>query len=977
MKPPNPFTEDIDKIIKKFLKKEIDSITNLQEIFLSAIASHIKSNTIIFLDLNIIADVLIGGTDLWIDSSSSFILKEKSIKKTTLGPDGFRNKFKTINDASEIIISSNAHTGVIFCERGAEKEERFEQKKRTYSMSRVSHETLIEFLKKESYKLVSTVRERGDFSIRGAIVDMFDPTTTKPMRINFFNETPTQSFFDTLSQASTEKCNIKTIYANNSGKKMSLLDKTESLYYKKLEYKNNTLQYVDRVVNKHAPFLWKTTTLNDYINNKNKYLRVWQFNDLPATVITKKNIALVASETKNKKNKTTITNFDLSKIEPGDFVCHESYGVGLYRGISNKENKMGEVLVLEYSNKNHIYLNIKKISNLHYFSKAGSNAKIDDINKPKAWRRKKTLAEKNAQLFVGSVVDNFISRAKNQRPKRQVDLNYVDSFVSSFVYTDTADQATSWKQIREDLISQKTMDRLVCGDVGFGKTELAIRASFCVVASGEQVFVLAPTTLLVNQLKRSFRARLSPFGVNIESVSRLKSSSEVSSIYKSFTNKKIDVLIGTHKLISFNIELVSVGLVVVDEEHRFGVKQKDSLKTKFKGSDFLMLSATPIPRSLYLGLNNIYQVSVLATPPRLRKPIDTQVVFYNKILIEKTVNFELKRGGQTYIVYNSTKNIESFSKKFIFNFNPSIDYIHGRMAPQKIKEKMSSFSNKITNVLFTTSIIESGIDVPTANTVIVINSQNFGLSQLYQIRGRVGRSEIQAFALMVVPKGVDLNSKAIKRLKSIEINNALGVGYNISKNDLEIRGPGSILGHKQSGKGFVSCGLEMYSKIISNFVQLKLEGKPERRAFVDLFSSTGIYSKYIEDEDDRLFYYRAFSFCLTLKGLFGLVKEVEDRYGPLDKKTSKFVLENELRILCNNGPIKELKTNKEGEVLIKMHNNVDIKWGQLNSERAFKKIFISNSPSGGLCFSLLKINLNKDQDIKYLKSFINYINELL
>ncbi|OUW61968.1 MAG: hypothetical protein CBD58_02540 [bacterium TMED198] len=975
MKHTNPFIEDTNKIIQKIFKKKISLISNVSSVFLSTFASQIKSKTIIFLDLGTIIEVLVEGTDLWMNRGVAFILKEKSLIKTNRGPEGFRNKFKIINDASEIMISSNAKVGVVFCEQGAELEARFESKKEPYSTSRVSHETVIDFLKQENYKQVDKVKDRGEFTIRGGIVDLFDPTKTKPTRISFFNEKPTISHFDILTQTSTETSNIKNIYPNKNSKKISLLDKVKNLDYEKFEYKNNTLQAVEKSVDKSADFEWSPSTLNDYIINRNKYIQVLNVSDLPAPVLTKNSIALVSVEVKNKKNKTSIANFDLSKINQGDFVCHENYGVGLYRGISQKDIQKGEVLVLEYSNKNHIYINIKKIGVLHYFSKAGSDTRLDDINKPKTWRRKKSLAEKNAQFFVGNVVDNFISRSKIQKNKRPVDEAYIDSFVSSFLYTDTPDQASAWKQIKQDLLSYKIMDRLICGDVGFGKTELAIRAAFCVVSSGEQAVVLAPTTLLANQLKTSFKNRLSPFGVNVDMVSRLKKPSEVSHIYKSFSNKQIDVLIGTHKLINFNFEINSVGLVVVDEEHRFGVKQKDSLKIKFKGSDFLMLSATPIPRSLYLGLNNIYQISVLATPPRLRKPIDTQVVFYDKTLIEKTVNFELKRGGQTYIVYNSTKNIESFSKKFFFNFNPYVDYIHGRMNPQKIKEKMNSFSNKKINVLFTTSIIESGIDVATANTIIVINSQNFGLSQLYQIRGRVGRSEVQAFALMVVPKKVDLNSKAIKRLKSIEINNSLGVGYNISKNDLEIRGPGSILGHKQSGKGFVSCGLEMYSKLISNFVELKLDETPKKKTFVDLFSSAGITSQYIENEDDRLFYYRAFSFCLTLKGLFDVVKELEDRYGPLNKNASRLVLENELRILCNNGPIKELKTNKRGEVLVKTHNNIDVNWEKLSAERAYEKTFISNKPSEGLCFSLLNINLNKDQDFKYLKSFINYINE--
>jgi transcription-repair coupling factor (superfamily II helicase) len=443
----------------------------------------------------------------------------------------------------------------------------------------------------------------------------------------------------------------------------------------------------------------------------------------------------------------------------------------------------------------------------------------------------------------------------------------------------------------------------LCGDVGFGKTELAIRAAFRVVVAGKRVVVLSPTTILANQLRSSFSARLGPEAISVDMVSRFRSQGGLGVVKNNINENNNDVLIGTHAVLNDDLYLKNIGLLIVDEEHRFGVKHKEKIR-QFKSSvDVLSMSATPIPRSMNLALSGIYSVSMLQTPPRLRLPIITQVEYYNDLTIGAAIGFEVGRGGQVYFVHNDILSIKNITHKLQGLFSKhAVRFIHGQEPPKEIEQKMGDFVSGKTDILVCTSIIESGIDVSSANCIIINNAHLFGLSQLYQMRGRVGRGSQQAYAYLLIPRGVSLSEKAFKRIKSIEENISLGSGYNVSMKDMEIRGSGSLFGYKQSGGGG-SVGYEMYARMIqralhdSGGLGLDFRILPED-VVIELYKKRFIPEEYIALESVRMSVYRGLAVATTEGVLDDILYNLINRFGPAPDSLINIINESRLRLVA-------------------------------------------------------------------------------
>ena len=462
-------------------------------------------------------------------------------------------------------------------------------------------------------------------------------------------------------------------------------------------------------------------------------------------------------------------------------------------------------------------------------------------------------------------------------------------FVDEFKYIDTNDQIRCWDDIKNDLQSNIPMDRLICGDVGFGKTEMAIRTAYRYATNSKKVVVLAPTTILTEQLYKSFNERMSNYGILIDRISRLRKKTEINRIHDLWINNQLDIIIGTHAILYNEIYLNNCDLLIIDEEHRFRVRQKEKIKELNPSIDMLTMSATPIPRTLNMALSGLKQISTLSSPPKNRKPIITHINYYNEELIINTINNEIFRKGQIYFVHNNVKTIDSIVE-FLQNKMPylKVNYIHGQMDPNIIDRRMNQFTNKTIDLLVCTSIIENGIDIPNVNTVIINNAHEFGLSQLYQIRGRVGRSNKQAYALLMIPQKLRLNSSANLRLKAIEKYTSLGSGYKISNMDLTIRGGGSMFGYDQSGN-IENIGYELVAKLMNEYIDKNYKNQTIIYPKINLINKGIIPTQYIFSTKIRLLFYRKIKATINFQELNDIIAELIDRFGAIPKELMQII----------------------------------------------------------------------------------------
>ena len=574
----------------------------------------------------------------------------------------------------------------------------------------------------------------------------------------------------------------------------------------------------------------------------------------------------------------------LSEISVGDYVVHEKYGLGIYRGMEKIESDgiTKDYINIEYKDASNLFVPASQLELIQKYSNL--SARKPKLNKlgGTEWEKTKSRVRSQVQIAAQDLVKLYAERQAKEGYAYGKDTVWQKEFEELFPYEETEDQLSAIEDTKRDMESHRIMDRLICGDVGYGKTEVAIRAAFKAVMDSKQVVYLVPTTILAQQHYNSFKERMEHYPVEIAMLSRFCTPKEQKRIFDGRKNGTIDIVIGTHKVLSKNIKYKNLGLLIIDEEQRFGVKQKEKIKQLKKDVDVLALSATPIPRTLHMSLAGIRDMSVLEVPPVDRRAIQTYVMEYNEELVREAIERELGRGGQVYYVYNRVNNIDEVAAGLQRLLpNATVEYAHGQMGERQLETIMSGFINKEIDVLVSTTIIETGLDIPNVNTMIIQDAQLFGLSQLYQLRGRVGRSNRTAYAFLMYRRNSILKEEAEKRLKAIREFTDLGSGFKIAMRDLEIRGAGNLLGAEQSGH-MESVGYDLYCKMLNEAV-LTMKGEQQEvdtfTTSIDLSIDAYIPETYIKSESEKLSWYKRIATIETQEESEDMIEEMTDRYG--------------------------------------------------------------------------------------------------
>jgi len=615
-----------------------------------------------------------------------------------------------------------------------------------------------------------------------------------------------------------------------------------------------------------------------------------------------------------KSNKNLVNNYidDISSIEVDTPVVHDEYGVGRYKGLINMdiEGIQTELVKLEYANEDILYIPVTSINLIKKYSgHTGLNVPLHNLGTDH-WIKIKNKAKRKINDIAVELLEIESRRFSSKGYSFIKDDDEYNKFKDDFPYSETTDQHNAIIDVLNDMQSNKLMDRLICGDVGFGKTEIIMRAAFLAAINNTQTMILVPTTILVEQHYQSFIKRFSHTAVNIGKLSRLQSSKEKNQTRGNLKNGSIDIIIGTHSLLSKNIIFKDLRLLVIDEEHKFGVVAKEKIKKMKFNIDVLTLTATPIPRTLNSALSQIKDLSIIETPPQNRKAIVTRIIQWDRELIMDAINREIKRGGQIYYVHNeiSTMNDESYKIKNLFK-DINIGIIHGQLDSNTIEKEMNKFLNKEYDLIICTSIIESGLDIPNVNTIIINNCNKFGLSQLHQIRGRVGRTNRQAYAYLIIPNKSSLTKDAGKRLEAIDAVDSLGGGLELATHDLEIRGAGEILGEEQSGQIY-EIGYAMFTDMLNKSVEiLKSDNASDidERLDVEVDISCLITEDYISDIVTRLKYYKDISSSKTIEDNQNIKDEMIDIYGSMPDYVENLFHISNLKIQVKGKNVKFIK----------------------------------------------------------------------
>jgi transcription-repair coupling factor (superfamily II helicase) len=620
---------------------------------------------------------------------------------------------------------------------------------------------------------------------------------------------------------------------------------------------------------------------------------------------------------------------DLTSLRKGDYVVHEDYGIGRFLGMEKLRiiDSTQECVKIEYAEGDMLYVNVDYVGKLQrYASEDGFTPKLSKLGGAE-WQLMKSRARGKLKDIARDLIKLYADRKKSRGHSFQKDSIWQHELEASFVYEDTADQVRATAEIKADMESDNPMDRLLCGDVGFGKTEIAVRSAFKAVMGGKQVAVLVPTTILAEQHYNTFRDRLSGYATKVEVLSRFRKRSEQKEILEKLEKGEVDIIIGTHRILSGDAKFKDLGLLVVDEEHRFGVEAKEKIRQLRANVDTLYMTATPIPRTLYKSLSSAMDISILQTPPANRLPIDTYIVNFDGKLLQSVIERELARGGQVYVVSDTVKDLGKLAE-FVHRRVPSAKagIIHGKMKATDIERTMVHFLEKKLNVLIATKIIESGIDIPSVNTLIVNNADRFGLAELYQIRGRIGRSNVQAYAYLIAKQFSNMTRDAIRRLTAIEEFTELGSGFNLAMRDLEIRGAGNLLGREQSG--FINnMGFEMYNKVLEEAVaEAKFEEnlteqldtltrrkvEPQVTADVDAF----IPDDFIAMDAERFDFYKRLSRAAATAEIDDMRAEMLDRFGKIPDPAENLLKLIKLKIRLEPLRIPKLEVH---DAVVKIH----------------------------------------------------------
>lgn len=625
-----------------------------------------------------------------------------------------------------------------------------------------------------------------------------------------------------------------------------------------------------------------------------------------------------------RKKKLSSTFKDSEKIvfadlKPGDIVVHQTHGIGQFIGVNTitADGVTKDYIKIKYRNDDILYVPTNSLDSVRKYIGGGDNSSLR-LNKlgGKEWSATTSKVKKNLEAVAKDLIELYAKRQKIKGFSFSPDTPWQKQFEDSFPYTETDDQLRCIQDVKKDMEKPQPMDRLLCGDVGYGKTEVAIRAAFKAVMDQKQVAYLVPTTILANQQYEEFKTRMQEFAINVELLNRFKTKKEQDEIIKKLKLGEVDVVVGTHRLLSEDVNFKDLGLLIIDEEHRFGVKDKEKIKKLRTNIDVLTMTATPIPRTLHMSIVGVRDMSVIYEPPHNRKPVQTYVLEYDQEVITEAITKEIERDGQVFYLFNQVEGIEKKANEISMLVpEAKVGFAHGKMSGRELEEIMESFINHEINVLVCTTILESGIDIPNANTIIVENADRLGLAQLYQIRGRVGRSDKQAYAYITYKRDKLLSEVADKRLKAIKEFTEFGSGFKIAMRDLEIRGAGSMLGEMQHGH-MEQVGYDTYCKLLDEVIKEMqgIEVVEEQDVQIDLAVSSYIPDNFIENSSQKIEIYQNIALCRTEEELQNVIDEVIDRYGRLPKELENLIDIARIKQLARKANILKIAQRENGIV---------------------------------------------------------------
>ena len=624
----------------------------------------------------------------------------------------------------------------------------------------------------------------------------------------------------------------------------------------------------------------------------------------------------------NKAKSKAIDTF--VELNPGDYIVHVNWGIGLFHGIERVKSLGNErdYIKLEYADEEFAFVPIEQVNLVQrYIGNEGEKPRLDRIGS-KSWENRKSRVQKAVEDLAQKLIDLYSRRKASAGFAFPKETQWQSAFEAAFPYEDTPDQITVTEEVKADMEKPVPMDRLVCGDVGYGKTEIAMRAAFKAVMGGKQVAFLAPTTILAEQHYETLLERFKNFPVKIARLSRFVPAAEQKKILKALTEGQLDILVGTHRIIQKDVSFKSLGLMIIDEEQRFGVKDKERLKEMKNNVDCLTMSATPIPRTLHMSLLKIRDMSLLTTPPQNRQAIETVIDEFSDDRVAAAIRQEIDRGGQVFFLHNRVESLLEVRQR-IERIVPEclVDIAHGQMTSQELDDIFHRFKMGGFHVLIATTIIENGIDIPNVNTIIIDRADMYGVSQLYQLRGRVGRSDRKAYAYLLYPKDKSLSEVAMKRLQVISDFTELGSGFKIAMKDMEIRGAGNLLGKDQSGDVY-AVGFDMYMRLLEDAVNrltAQKDYKPQTEVLMELEYTGYIPDSYVTVPQIKMEIYKKIASITTNAEFEAVITELNDRFGPIPEEVSSLLALAEIRIICGKLSIKSLK-EKQGEVKVEFSN---------------------------------------------------------
>ena len=683
-----------------------------------------------------------------------------------------------------------------------------------------------------------------------------------------------------------------------------------------------------------------------------------------------------------RKKKLSSTFKDSEKIvfadlKPGDIVVHQTHGIGQFIGVNTitADGVTKDYIKIKYRNDDILYVPTNSLDSVRKYIGGGDNSS-PRLNKlgGKEWSATTSKVKKNLEAVAKDLIELYAKRQKIKGFSFSPDTPWQKQFEDSFPYTETDDQLRCIQDVKKDMEKPQPMDRLLCGDVGYGKTEVAIRAAFKAVMDQKQVAYLVPTTILANQQYEEFKTRMQEFAINVELLNRFKTKKEQDEIIKKLKLGEVDVVVGTHRLLSEDVNFKDLGLLIIDEEHRFGVKDKEKIKKLRTNIDVLTMTATPIPRTLHMSIVGVRDMSVIYEPPHNRKPVQTYVLEYDQEVITEAITKEIEKGGQVFYLFNQVEGIEKKANEISMLVpEAKVGFAHGKMSGRELEEIMESFINHEINVLVCTTILESGIDIPNANTIIVENADRLGLAQLYQIRGRVGRSDKQAYAYVTYKRDKLLSEVADKRLKAIKEFTEFGSGFKIAMRDLEIRGAGSMLGEMQHGH-MEQVGYDTYCKLLDEVIKEMqgIEVVEEQDVQIDLAVSSYIPDNFIENSSQKIEIYQNIALCRTEEELQNVIDEVIDRYGRLPKELENLIDIARIKQLARKANILKIAQRENGIVFYFVKEKIKPEMVNTLITKYPMLVKFSNAVEP---YVTLRIKENEDI-IEKAKEFLNNIIEI-